>query len=495
MKSPEIQNALGQSYDAIIIGSGAGGGTVAHRLAYGGKRVLVVERGTSLKEAIGDDPTASHFMYDILKGKPDDTRFIGGLTKFYGAAHYRMRTSDFEEVQHEEGISPAWPISYAEIEPYYTQAEALYRVHGSATDDPTDPPRSSAMAYPPIPYPPLMTKMAARLTQAGHPVSVIPRGLDYGPEGKCVLCTTCDAYYCPYDAKMDAEIAALRPALATGNLTIATQTECLRVLTNEAGTKASGVVLRHEGKEYTLQAETIVVAAGIPESALLLRRSRMAAHPAGLGNNGGALGRYYSGHSVGMMFVLVSPAMLPAIHTKSFALNQYYNGAPDWPHPLGVIQTAGQVPFWQQASRLLRPLAYLIGKSSVMCFYMGEALPSRESGLVFNEDDTVRETIQPIHNLQSFGRLRQLAQRAFGAAGYRSIARAREPYLWHDVGTTVMGHDPATSVVDAQCQVHGIAGLYVADASVLPTAGAVNTALTIMALALRVGDTILQKKA
>ena len=481
-------------YDVIIIGSGAGGSTAAHRLAHGGKRVLVVERGTWLKPAASSKP-ASNYIYDIQQQAKSNTGFVGGLTKFYGAAHYRFRESDFEEVVHESGISPAWPITYAELEPYYLMAEKLYRIHGTAEEDATEPPRSAPFPHPPIPYPPLMADLAKRLNAAGYPTAVIPRGLDYGAGGSCIMCTTCDAYVCPFDAKMDAETAALRPALATGNVTLLTETECLRVLTNEAGTQATGVVLQQAEVQHTLHAETIIVSAGIPESALLLRRSRNARHPAGLGNNGGALGRYLAGHSVGMVFLLTSFLSMKALHTKSFALNQYYHRAPDWPHPLGVIQSAGQAPFWRQASRIMRPLAYLIGKSSLMFFYMSEALPTREAGLVFDENNHVVETIQPAHNLQSFEKLRQLAVAAFGRIGYRSIARKRKPYLWHEVGTARMGNDPATSVVDAQCRVHGIDNLYVADASVLPTAGAVNTVLTIFALALRVGDDILNRRS
>jgi choline dehydrogenase-like flavoprotein len=386
---------------------------------------------------------------------------------------------------------PPGPSVYEAIEPYYQQAETLYRVHGAPATDPTDPPRCEALPYPALPHDPLVARVIARLQRAGTTVSAIPRGIDYGPEGKCVLCAGCDSFYCARDAKMDAEIAALRPALGTGQVTLLTRTECSRVLTSPDGRRATGVVLRDSDGPRTVQAGTVVVAAGLPGSPLLLRRSRTEQHPEGLGNATGALGRYMAGHSVGGIFPLISWRKLPPIHSKTFAINTYHDGAPDWPHPLGVIQIAGQMPFWRTyAGGVMRLIAHFICRHSLTAFYSTEALPTPESGLVF-EGDTVAERVEPTHNLAAFERLRGLAVEAFRRAGYPVLARRRlQPYLWHEVGTVCLGADPGRSVVDPNCQVHDIRGLYVVDQSVLPSAGAVNTGLTIIALALRAGDHI-----
>ncbi len=400
-----------------------------------------------------------------------------------------MRESDFRAVEHEAGQSPAWPISYDDIEPYYERAEALFRVHGSPDGDPSEPPRRRPFPHPPIPHGPIVADMVARLHATGIRTAAIPVGLDYGPGGRCVLCSTCDGHYCTLDAKMDAETAALRPATATGNVTLVTATDCLRVLTDGAGAQATGVVLRRGGTEHIVEAEIVAVCAGLPGSASLLRRSRTDRHPEGLGNAGGALGRYMAGHSVGMVFPFVSWRKVPPIYTKTFAINEFYEGAPDWPYPTGVVQIGGQIPFWEETSWPMRPVAKLVGQHSLISFYMTEALPTREAGLVFSDDD-ISGRVDPRHNLQSFAKLRELAVGAFRRAGYRSLARTRPPYLWHEVGTVRFGADPATSVLDPDCQVHGIKGLYVVDASTLPTAGAVNTALTIVALALKAGDHI-----
>lgn len=478
------------AWDAIVIGSGAGGSSIALRLAQHGAKTLVIERGDFLKLNPPDkDAPQGRYLYDIVPSPGAPLDFVGGQTKFYGAALYRLRECDFRAVEHGCGTSPAWPFGYETIEPYYQQAEVLYRVHGAPVTDPTEPPRHEALPYPALPHDPLVARLIARLERSGTKVSAIPRAIDYGPEGKCVLCAACDAYYCARDAKMDAEIAALRPALATGHVELLTQTECLRVLTSLDGRRATGVVLRDRNGTHTAYAGTVIVAAGIPGSPLLLRRSRSEQHPQGIGNAGGALGRHMSGHSVGYIFPLVSWRKLPAIHSKTMAINAYHNGAPGWPHPLGVIQLTGQIPFWRSASSAMRVMAYLVAQHSLTGFYATEALPTAQSGLVF-DGDNVAARIEPLHNLAAFEHLHDLAVAAFRRAGYPVIARRRAPYLWHEVGTACLGADPQRSVVDPDCQVHGVRGLYVVDQSVLPSAGTVNTALTIAALALRAGDRI-----
>jgi choline dehydrogenase-like flavoprotein len=193
-----------------------------------------------------------------------------------------------------------------------------------------------------------------------------------------------------------------------------------------------------------------------------------------------------------MIFPLTGWKRVPQVHTKTFAINAYYHGAPGWSYPCGVIQISGQMPFWEEAPRLMRLLAYLVGTHALMCFYMTEALPTRETGLAFQGDKIAGYT-PPVHNLKTFNKLHDLAVSAFRRAGYPVVARRRSPRVWHEVGTTRFGEDPATSVVDVNCQVHGTEGLFVVDASVLPSAGAVNTALTIIALALRTGDHISQR--
>lgn len=484
-------DAPARSYDAIVIGSGAGGATLALRLAQAGRRVLVVERGDWFRPKPGPDSGIGQndYLYDLI-GPADDMSYVGGRTKFYGAALYRFRESDFRETQHEAGVSPAWPIGYNELEPYYAEAEALYRVHGSPDGDPSEPRRASPYPYPPLPHDPAVAKVIARLESKGFPAAPIPRGLDQGPGGACVMCAACDVHFCRRDAKMDAETAALRPALATGLVDLMTLTECERVLLTPDGQRAEGVLLTRNGQQHRVLSDTVVVAAGAPNSAVLLRRSRTDRHRQGIGNNTGQLGRHVGAHSTGTLFPMISLARLGARHTKTFGLNQWYDGAKDWPYPLGVAQIAGQVPLWRMAGKLKQPIVKEIAEHSLTVIHMTEALPDAATGWAF-DGDRIGAYTTPRHQAKTYAKMRDLTAQAFGKAGYPVIRAPRPVAFWHETGSAIMGANEAASVVDTTGQVHGVAGLYVADASVLPTAGAVNTGLTIIALAMRTGDAIL----
>lgn len=486
MATQQSIDAPARSYDAIIIGSGAGGATLALRLVQAGRRVLVVEKGDWYKPRPGE---ANDYLYDI-HGVADAFSYVGGKTKFYGAALYRYRESDFREVQFETGVSPAWPFGYDELEPYYDEAEKLYRVHGSPDGDPSEPKRATAYPFPPLPHDPVVAKVIARLEAKGFPAAPIPRGLDQGPGGACVMCAACDVHFCKRDAKMDAETAALRPALATGLVDLMTLTECEKVLLTPDGKRAEGVMLTRNGQSYRVLSDTVVVAAGAPQSALLLRRSRTDRHREGLGNGTGQLGRRVGAHSTGTVFPLISLARLGDRHTKTFGLNLWYDGAKDWPYPLGVAQIAGQVPLWRMAGRLKQPIVKEMAEHSLTVIHMTEALPDEGTGWAF-DGDKIGAYTPPRHQAKTYAKLRQLTEQAFQKAGYPVIPAPRPVAFWHETGSAVMGLDENTSVVDPSGAVHGISGLYVADASVLPTAGAVNTGLTIIALAMRTGDAIL----
>ncbi|MEK7723994.1 MAG: dehydrogenase, partial [Acidobacteriota bacterium] len=146
-------------YDFIIIGTGAGGGTLVHKLAPSGKKILVLERGDFVKRGLENwnsrkvnvegHYNTKEVWYDG-KGNPlhPHTNYnVGGNTKFYGAALFRMRKEDFGELKHYDGISPAWAIDYNELEPYYRQAEQMYHVHGTRGEDPTEPWASSPFPH------------------------------------------------------------------------------------------------------------------------------------------------------------------------------------------------------------------------------------------------------------------------------------------------------------------------------------------------------------
>ena len=164
---------MAESYDVIIIGSGAGGGTLARHLAPSGKRILLLERGDWLPREPENWSTADVFVdgryvspdqwysaEDKSFFQPQVHYYVGGATKLYGAALYRMREQDFGLLEHHDGVSPAWPISYLDMEPYYTAAENMYQVHGARGEDPTEPPSSGPYPYPAISHEPRIQQLS-----------------------------------------------------------------------------------------------------------------------------------------------------------------------------------------------------------------------------------------------------------------------------------------------------------------------------------------------
>jgi choline dehydrogenase-like flavoprotein len=484
-----VQPDFDRLYDAVVVGSGLGGGTAAYELTRLGARTLLVEKGEFLERAPASTGRVGVYIDDIRQPASNQLSYVGGATKFYGAAMYRLRESDFGSVVHEAGMSRPWPISYDELEPFYDQAESLYRVHGSVGHDPTEPPHHRPYEWGDVGHVPQIQQLVDDLRAAGFPVSPIPKAVDYGPEGRCVLCPTCDGYYCTRDAKMDSEIAAIRPGMQTGLLTTATGTECLKVLADPAESATTGVLVRRAGVEHRVRAKTVVVAAGVPYTAGLLRRSRTPRHPDGLGNAGGALGRYMSSQVMGPLFPLLGPSAARPAHIKTFALTSFYHGSTTWPYPMGSLQATGQMPFWRGQPWHRWPVARVLGKISFMCIYVTEGLGTSETGLRFEGDKIVGE-VPPVYNIRSFGELRSECVAAFRAAGYRTFAPRIKPLPKSESGGACVGDHPRGSVADANGEVHGIRGLYVADASVLPSVGAVNTGLTIAALSLRTAAAI-----
>jgi choline dehydrogenase-like flavoprotein len=472
-------------YDCVVVGSGASGATLAYALARKGVDVLLVERGDFLKPPGAHDPLDARIGFAQSEYAPAALACVGGPTKFYGSALYRLRETDFEFTRLETGASSGGPITYRDIEPYYCAAEEIYAVHGASAGDPTEPMRSAPYPFPPIPHAKPIQTLIERIQAGGTPVSCIPRGLDYREGGKCVLCATCDGYYCRLDAKMDAEIACVRPALATGHLELATRTECLSVLVSPGG-RATGVRLRRNGAESTVRAEYVAVCAGLLETPLLLRRSRTRASPEGIGNDHGCLGRYMCGHTVDMVLLVMGLSPLAGMHSKTFAINAFYGPDEQWPFPQGVIQMAGQLPVQDQPAHVRAVMS-----RSLVCLCMTEEPSSRESGMTFVGDGMSPQLIRPALCKKSLDRLVDRAKKIFRQAGCSVVVKAPGRNVgWHGVGTARMGTDPHTSVVDARCRVHGFENLLVVDSSSLPSPGAVNTGLTLAAMALRAADSI-----
>jgi glycerol uptake facilitator-like aquaporin len=237
-------------YDAIIIGTGAGGGTLALHLAQAGKKILILERGPFMPQEKLNWDTSAVFLdnryhtkeiWQDKNGKdlhPQQSYFVGGQTKVFGAAMFRMRAEDFGVIQHQGGISPAWPISYADMEPFYTRAEELFHVHGDlgsapavpggyrSSFDPTEPFHSKKYPFPALANEPRMQSIEDSVRKLGIHTFPIPLGLkrdESSPlKSKCVRCDTCDGYPCLVHAKSDADINCIRQILHLPNVTLMT---------------------------------------------------------------------------------------------------------------------------------------------------------------------------------------------------------------------------------------------------------------------------------
>jgi len=503
------------SYDVIIIGTGAGGGSLLSVLARTGKRILVLERGGFLPRE--KDNWSSRAVFKVNKYKaaeawldrldrefnPEIHYYVGGNTKMYGAALLRFRAEDFGELRHKDGLSPAWPISYDELEPYYAQAERLYSVHGERGVDPTEPRASGPYPHPPMSHEPRIQQLHDDLVRIGCKPFPLPTGVmldERNPEqSRCIRCNTCDGFPCLVHAKADAEVSAVLPALEHSNVTLLTKAMVKRLKTSPSGKEVTGVVCERDGVTEEFQAGLVVVSCGAVNSAALLLRSESDAHPGGLANGSDQVGRNYMCHN-NSAFVAISTQPNPTRFQKTLALNDFYFGADDFEFPLGHIQTMGKADAekFAVAAPVFVPrfaLELLAGRS--LDFWVtSEDLPLPENRVQLSKDGRIRLSYVE-NNLEGHDRLNAKLKQLLAKIGgggrripFTLCLRKKIPLhgTTHQCGTLRFGKDPAASVLDPNCKAHDLDNLYVVDASCFPSSAAVNPALTIMANALRVAD-------
>ena len=494
------------AYDVVIIGSGAGGGTMAHALAPSGARILIVERGGPVpQEPENWDPAAvwKQLRYRATEKWLDATGAeflpythygLGGNTKFWGSVLYRLRREDFGEIQHADGVSPAWPIDYDTLAPWYDRAERLYHVHGEAGADPTDPPRGP-FPYAPIPHSSGMSAIVAALEAQGLHPSPLPLGLIRpGEEGGCQLCNTCNSFPCRIQAKSDAEVCGVRPALAHPNVELWTRATALRLLTDPSGRSIEAAEIQREGGVVRVTAGRFVVSCGAVNSAALLLRSASDRHPDGLANSSGLVGRRYMAHLATMMQGFNPLKYNDTVFQKTVAINDFYLRGPGSPYPLGQVQSQGRthgvmaqavvpwIPLWAYEAWVSRGVDWLV---------MSEDLPRDDNRVTVDSNGRVRLHYRP-NNVTSHRRLVKEWTRVLHRLGFWKVMKYSHASrnTTHQCGTLVFGHDPRSSVLDTFCRTHDVANLFVVDASFFPSSAAVNPGLTIVAQALRVADHI-----
>lgn len=497
---------MSERFDIVIVGSGAGGGTLAQALAPTSARILVIERGNFIPDEPENWSPAA--VWKDLRYRTDERWLdaagqpfvpymhycVGGNSKFWGSVLFRLRREDFGAMEHPGGWSPAWPIDYDVLAPYYEQAEALYHVHGEAGDDPTEPTRHT---YPlaAIPHAPVIDDLAARLRRLGYHPSALPLGLIRpGEPGGCRLCATCNSFPCRIRAKSDAEVCAVRPALDWPNVTLWTNARVERLVTDASGRRVEAVEVVRDGKRERVSAGLFSVSCGAVNSAALLLRSAQGPHHSrGLANGSGLVGRRYMAHLATMMagFRL---AKNPTVFQKTLAINDFYLPGAKTPVPLGQIQTQGRthgimakavvpwVPLWAYDLAVERGVDWLA---------MSEDLPNPDNRVTVEGDGQIRLAYTP-NNVKAHRLLVKKLRHLLKALGFRVVIAfshgARN--TTHQCGTLVFGTDPQTSVLDPWCRSHEVENLFVVDASFFPSSAAVNPALTIIAQALRVADHI-----
>jgi len=509
-------------YDVIIIGTGAGGGTLAYQLASSGKTILLLERGEYVRREKDNwsshavNVEAKYHTKDVWQDKdgkplhPHTNYYVGGNTKFYGAALFRLRKEDFGALTHHGGVSPAWPITYDELEPYYTKAEHLYQVHGERGVDPTDPWASAPYRFPAVQHEPRIQQLHDDLSRQGLRPFHVPLGImldESNPnQSRCIRCETCDGFPCLVHAKSDAQVICVDPALEHPNVTLVTSARVTKLRTSPSGREVTGVMVRRgtAAADELFSADIVVSSCGAINSAALLLRSANDRHPNGLANASDVVGRHYMGH-VNSVLLALSKTPNATVFQKTLAVNDFYFGDEEFRYPMGHISFVGKLDAvaLSAGAPAIAPgwTLDIMAKHSLDFWLTSEDLPDPNNRVTLNRDGDIVLSYAPNndaghtrlikkleHLLQHLDMHPHLVPRNLFVGNRIPLAGVA-----HQNGTIRFGRDPKSSALDANCKAHDVDNLYVVDGSFFPSSGAVNPALTIMANAMRVGDHILER--
>ena len=494
--------------DIVIIGSGIGGATVASGLAASGANILILEAG----DHIADQPEnrdqraifqRGHFrpkeMWYEHEGQafnPGNYYNVGGNSKFYGAVLVRYRREDFLEMKHREGVSPAWPFPYEELEPWYSQAEHLFQVRGALGQDPTEPHHSQPYPFPPVPDENAIASVRAKLQANGmHPYS-LPLGVDI-EKWLAKAKTPWDAHPNSFDGKMDAETAALAYALQHKTVKLQTKSRVTRLETSADGSRIETVHYQQNGEAKSVSPKLVILAAGAVQSSVVLLRSANDRFKAGLANSSDQVGRNFMNHNSSAVLAISPFYRNDSIYQKTFGINDFYLSDGEGGAPLGNVQLLGRVSGMILKANMPSVPQWLLNQISAHAidFYaMSEDIPHPESRIMVDGDKIVlkwHRTNWDAH-LDLVRKLKAVLKKSGFPIVLSRPFDKRTPS--HQCGTVKMGNDPATSPLDIWCRSYDHRNLFVVDASCLPTSAAVNPALTVAAQALRVADYLTAKE-
>jgi choline dehydrogenase-like flavoprotein len=514
-KAKEMEN----HYDIIIIGTGAGGGTLAYKLASSGKKILILERGSFLprekenwdtKEVFQNERYHTKEIWYDKDGKelhPGTGYWVGGNTKVYGAALFRLRERDFEKVIHKGGISPEWELKYNDFEPYYSEAEKLYHVHGKQGLDPTEPGRNSDYPFEKVPHEPRIQEVHNDLANKGFNPFYVPLGIKLNEPNdmlsECIRCDTCDGFPCLVNAKADSDLVGVQPAIKYPNVTLKTNAKVNKILTDESGKKVISIETEIEGKMESFSADIYALCAGAINSAALLLKSANNKHPNGLANSSDQVGRNFMKHQNGAILGL-SKKPNPTIFQKTLGINDFYWGEEGFEFPMGHVQLLGKAnkEMLKGDAPAFTPNIALdeMAKHSIDWWITAEDLPDPNNRVTLKNGSIQLNYTD--NNTEAYDRLLKRWTEVLKSidCGEKIIPcsiylKKKIPLegVAHQVGTCRFGSDPKNSVLDLNCKTHDLNNLYLVDGSFFPSSAAVNPSLTIMANALRVGEHIIDK--
>ncbi len=507
-----------EHFDVIIIGTGAGGGTLARKLAGSRKKILILERGDFLPREKENWDTEEVFLKSRYKAKepwmekndkefyPGIHYYVGGNTKMYGAALLRLREKDFGEVTHYDGVSPAWPLSYNDFKPWYLEAEKMYEVHGERQTDPTEPDEEHPYPNPPLPHEPRIQELYNDISRLGLNPFPLPIGVkphEKRTQGPLVL-DRFDGFPDPTESKADSHVVGIKPALESENVTLLTKVYVDKLITNSAGNEIKKVIADQDGQKTEFSADIVIVACGAVNSAALLLRSANEIHPDGLANRSGVVGRHYMAHNNSALLA-VSKKPNSTKFGKTLAINDYYFGSDDFNYPLGHIQMLGKsdpVMYKEKAPWFTPDFALEFMADHALDFWLtSEDLPNPENRVTLTKTGQIRLSYTE-NNMEGHKRLIKKLKWILRNSGCIPSLFPNNVYLGkkiplagtaHQCGTVRFGKDPKTSALNTWCQAHDVKNLYVVDGSFFPSISAVNPGLTIMAMALRVGNHLIEE--
>ncbi|HZZ35209.1 MAG TPA: GMC family oxidoreductase, partial [Caulobacteraceae bacterium] len=478
---------MASHFDIIVIGSGAGGATLAQRLAPTGKSILILERGQHLpREAENWNPRAvfiqnryrtSEKWYDRAGHpfSPTMNYWVGGNTTFYGGALLRLRSGDFKQTQHAGGVSPAWPIRLSDLAPYYDEAESLWQVHGQRGEDPTEAGDEPPYAYPAIRHDPGIAALKSHWENQGWRPFSLPLAVridETNPVSSiCIKCKTCGGYPCLLKAKCDARTVAVEPMLGLPNVTLLTGRKAVRLETDASGRTVTAVVCETDDGEERWSGDIVVAAAGAVNTAVLLLASANAAHPEGLANGSGQVGRNYMFHTLSAM-VTMTASHCDITFPKTLAVNDFYwndpRGGFDW--PMGHIQMLeymsgqtleGEVSEWLPPAFIPDRLAGAFAARMLSMLVISEDLPDPDNRVRRGADGRI--FVDYTHNnLPGHQRLVKALDASLD--GFVDHAHPISQHHFqmssllplygtaHQCGTARFGVDPKSSVLDPNCK-------------------------------------------